>query len=70
MLYSCPNHELSREMIIQKKYDRLYLNDRTMLDTSCASSYMMKTIEFSGTYWIELNTTLKIGIPTMVRSQV
>ena len=46
MLYSCPNHELSREMIIQKIYARLSLNDRTMLDTSCAGSYMMKTTEF------------------------
>ena len=41
-----PNHELSREMIIQNFYARLSVNDRTMLDTSCASSYMMKTIEF------------------------
>ena len=46
MLYSCPNHELSREMIIQKIYARLSLDDRTMLDTSCAGSYMLKTIEF------------------------
>ena len=46
MLYSCPNHELSREMIIQKVYARLSLNDRTMLDTSCVGSYMQKTIEF------------------------
>ena len=45
-LYSCPNHELSREMIIQKFYARLSLNDRNMLDTSCADSYMLKTIEF------------------------
>ena len=34
MLYSCPNHELSREMIIQKNYARLSPNDRTMLDTT------------------------------------
>ena len=27
MLYSCRNHELSREMIIQKFYARLSLND-------------------------------------------
>ena len=44
MLYSCPNHELSREMIIQNFYARLFLNVRTMLDTSCAGSFMMKTI--------------------------
>src|SRR3954470_6068411 len=35
MLYSCPNHELSRVTIIQKIYARLSDNDRTMLDTSC-----------------------------------
>ena len=46
MLYSCPNHELSREMIIQKFYARLSGNNRTMLDTSCVGSFMVKTIEF------------------------
>ena len=46
MLYSCPNHELSREMIIQKIYARLSDNNRTMLDTSCDVSFMIKTIEF------------------------
>ena len=46
MLYSCPNHELSREIIIQKIYARLSLNNRSMLDTSCTDSFMMKTIEF------------------------
>ena len=46
MLYSCPNHELSREIIIQNFYARLSLNDRSMLDTSCTGSFMMKTIEF------------------------
>ena len=46
MLYSCPNHELSREIIIQNFYARLSRNDQTMLDTSCAGSFMKKTIEF------------------------
>ena len=46
MLYSCPNHELSREIIIQKCYDRLSHNDRSMLDTSCTGSYIKKDIEF------------------------
>ena len=46
MLYSCPNHELSREMIIQNFYARLSGNNCTMLDTSCAGSFMMKAIEF------------------------
>ena len=45
MLYSCPNHELPREIIIQKFYARLSGNNHTMLDTSCAGSFMMKTIE-------------------------
>ena len=46
MLYSCPNHELSREMIIQNFYAWLSHNDRSMLDTSCTSSFMKKTIEY------------------------
>ena len=46
MLYSCPNHELSREIIIQNFYGRLSCNDKTMLDTSCVGSFMKKTIEF------------------------
>ena len=46
MLYSCPNHELSREIIMQSFYDRLSHNNQTMLDTSCVGSFMMKTIEF------------------------
>ena len=46
MLSSCPNHEPSQELIIQNFYARLCLNDRTMLDTSYASSYMLKTTEF------------------------
>ena len=46
MLYSCPNHELSREMIIQKIYARLSDNNRSMLDTSCIGSFMMNTIEY------------------------
>ena len=46
MLYSCPNHELPREIIIQSFYARLSDNNRTMLNTSCVGSFMMKTIEF------------------------
>ena len=48
MLYSCPNHELSREIIIQKFYARLSLNNHSMLDTF-TGSFMMKTL------WKELN---------------
>ena len=69
MLYSCPNHELSREMI-QKNYARLSRNNQSMLDTSCTFSFMMKTIEFNGIYWKELNATLNIGNSVKVRSQV
>ena len=39
MLYSCPNHELSWEMIIQKNYARISLDNCNLLDTSCAGSY-------------------------------
>ena len=39
ILYSCPNHELSGEIIIQNFYARLSRNDQTMLDTSCAGSF-------------------------------
>ena len=46
MLYSCPNHELSKEIIIQNFYARLSRNYQTMLDTSCAGCFMKKTIEF------------------------
>ena len=46
MLYSCLNHELLREIIMQSFYARLSHNNQTMLDTSCAGSFMMKTIEF------------------------
>ena len=46
MLYSCPNHELSKEIIIQNFYARLSHNDQSMLDTSCTRSFMKKTIEF------------------------
>ena len=38
ILYSCPNHELSREIIIQNFYARLSRNDQSMLDTSCIGS--------------------------------
>ena len=70
MLYSCPDHELSREIIIQNFYARLSRNDQTMLDTSCVGSFIEKTIEFRGIFWKELNATLKIGKSTKVKSQV
>ena len=70
MLYSFPNHELSREMIIQNFYARFSLDNRNLLDTSCAGSYMLKTIDFKWDLLEIIKATLKIGVPTMVRSQV
>ena len=46
MMYTCPNHEISREIILQNFYARLSHNNQTMLDTSCTGSFMMKTIGF------------------------
>ena len=46
MLYSCPNHELSREIIIQSFYARLTRDGQSMFNTSCTGSFMKKTIEF------------------------
>ena len=55
MLYSCPNHELSREIIIQNFYARLSHDCRSMLDTSCTGSFMKKTIEL----WWDLLERIK-----------
>ena len=46
MLYPYPNHQLSREIIIQNFYARLSCNDQSMLDTSYTGSFMKKTIKF------------------------
>ena len=46
MFYSCPNHDIPREVIIQNFYARLSHNDQSMLDTSSSGSFMKKTIEF------------------------
>ena len=70
MLYSCPNHELSREIIIQNFYARLSHNDQSMLDTSCTGSFMKKILNSDGIFWKELNATLKIGNSMKVKSQV
>jgi hypothetical protein len=45
-MYTFPNHELSREIILQNFYARLSHDDRTMTDSSSTSSFMKKTIEF------------------------
>ena len=46
MLHTCPNHELSREIILQNFYARLSRNDQNMLDSSSTGSFTKKTIEF------------------------
>ena len=66
--YSCPNHELSGEMIIQNFYARLSHNERTMLDSSSIGSFMKRSIEFKWDLIDRLNATLKIGNSTKVRS--
>ena len=70
MLYSCPNHELSREIIIQNFYARLSHNDRAMLDTSCTGSYMKKDIEFKWELLERIKHNSEDWGPMMVRSQV
>ena len=70
MLYSCPNHELSSEIIIQNFYARLSRDDQSMLDTSCTGSFMKKAIEFKWDLLEKLNETLKIGNSTKVKGQV
>ena len=70
MLYSCPNHELSREMIIQNLYARLSDNNRTMLDTSCVGSFMMKTIEFKWNLLDRIKRNSKDWELKKVKSQV
>ena len=83
MMHTCPNHELSREMIIQNFYAGLSHDDKTMLDTSYVGSFMKRTIEFkwdiiegiellnsNGILLKELISTLKIGKLTKVMSQV
>jgi hypothetical protein len=45
MLHTCPNHELSREIILQNFYTRLSHNDQSMHDTSSAGSFMKRTVE-------------------------
>ena len=46
MLYSCPNNELTREIIVKNFYARLSRNDQSILDTTCTGSFMKKTIEY------------------------
>jgi hypothetical protein len=46
MMYTCPNHELSKEIILQNFYARLSHDNQTMLYSFSTSSFMKKTIEF------------------------
>ena len=55
MMYTCPNHELSIEIIIHNFYARLSHNDQTMIDSSSTGSFMKKTIEF----WWDLLERIK-----------
>jgi hypothetical protein len=46
MMYTCPNHELPREIILQNFNARLSHDNQTTLDSSSTRSFMKKTIEF------------------------
>ena len=46
MMYTCPNHELTKEIILQNFYARLSHDNQTTLDSSSTGSFMKKTIEF------------------------
>ena len=70
MLYSCPNHELPREIIIQNFYARLSCNDQSMLDTSCTGSFMKKTIEFRWDLLERIKRNSEDWNSTKVKSQV
>ena len=38
-MLKCPNHELSRDIIVQNFYARLSLRDKEMLDSSSMGSF-------------------------------
>ena len=46
MMYTCPNHELANEIILQNFYARLSHDNQNTLDSSSTGSFMKKTIEF------------------------
>ena len=66
MLYSCPNHELLRDIIIHNFCARLSSNDQSTLDTSCTCSFMKKTIEFRWDLLERIKRNSEIGNSTKV----
>lgn len=46
MMHTCPNHDLSRKIILQNFYARLSSDNQSMLDTSSTGFFMKRTIEF------------------------
>ena len=46
LILKCPNHELSRDIIVHNFYARLSLRDKEMLDSSSAGSFSSRQIEF------------------------
>ena len=70
MLYSFLNHELSREIIIENFYAQLSRDDQSMLDTSCTSSFMKKTIEFRWDLLERIKRNSEDQELEMVKSQV
>ena len=46
MTHTCPNHELSRESIMQIFYAQLSHDDQTLRDACAVGSYMQETIKF------------------------
>ena len=46
LMLKCPNHELSRDIIVHNFYARLFLRDKEMLDSSSAGSFSSRQIEF------------------------
>ena len=45
-MMTCPNHELSRKIILQNFYARLSHDNQNTLDSSSTGSFMKRTIEF------------------------
>ena len=46
LMLKCPNHELSKDIIVHNFYARLYLHDKEMLDSCSAGSFLNRQIEF------------------------